>query len=123
MLILNSAPALRLRLLRSPVASNHLCDGLHDRRPARSLPTDGAALGNFILLMLVELVDICACELAGWDAFGEEDVEFVVSASLIKVLVEAREDVQGRELTLVSGRRKYAQIKTAQAQPPQINPV
>jgi len=69
------------------VVGEDICDGWDERWASRGLATNGVALGELVLLMFVELVDLGGLELACRNFLGEENVELVESAVLIKRFV------------------------------------
>lgn len=82
-----TAASLRERLLGPSMAGDRLGDGGYERGTSGRLAGHGVALRQLVLLVLVELVDVGAGELARGNLLGEEDVEFVEGAVLGGLLV------------------------------------
>ena len=62
------------------MACQHICNAWHEGWPLWWLASNGVPLGELVVLVLVEGVDVCSSELASRHLFGEEDVEFVEGA-------------------------------------------
>lgn len=70
----------------------------------RRLACYGIALGELVLLTLVELIDVGSGKFASADTLGEEDIEFMESTILC--VVRSRQTTRTKILTLVSGSLK-----------------
>jgi len=79
--------------------------------------------GEDVLLVLVERIHVRARKFTSRHTACKQEIEFVKSPILGSHVRKSSRSCRSTARTLVSGRRKYAQTKTIQAQPPQTNPV